>query len=184
MVLALDQSESLFSVKGNLSLPPFPLPKDPLSCESAEVEDKSLSQPPAFSETAELVPLSKLKYDKKMGNSYAGQLKSARFEEALHNSIEASLRSSTGDPQPIFTQLYLEPDQYPTNLDDIKSKMDFSLRSDAASHVLMNSQTSSVLEDMDDDDESDTSSPPLPYLQGPPPDGCCTVDGKTLISRY
>uniref|UniRef100_A0A4W5QQD2 GREB1 like retinoic acid receptor coactivator n=1 Tax=Hucho hucho TaxID=62062 RepID=A0A4W5QQD2_9TELE len=43
-----------------------------------------------------------------MGNSYAGQLKSARFEEALHNSIKASLRSSSGDPQPIFTQLYLE----------------------------------------------------------------------------
>lgn len=50
-----------------------------------------------------------------MGNSYAGQLKSARFEEALHNSIEASLRSSGGDPQPVFTQLYLEPDQYPSN---------------------------------------------------------------------
>lgn len=52
-----------------------------------------------------------------MGNSYAGQLKSSRFEEALHNSIEASLRSSNGDPQPIFTQLYLEPDQYSPNLD-------------------------------------------------------------------
>uniref|UniRef100_A0A9J8BCK9 GREB1 like retinoic acid receptor coactivator n=1 Tax=Cyprinus carpio carpio TaxID=630221 RepID=A0A9J8BCK9_CYPCA len=75
-----------------------------------------------------------------MGNSYAGQLKSARFEEALHNSIEASLRSSSGDPQPVFTQLYLQPDQYPSNLED-------------------------------------TSSPPLPYLQGPPPDGCCTIDG-------
>ncbi|XP_049338795.1 GREB1-like protein isoform X2 [Astyanax mexicanus] len=112
-----------------------------------------------------------------MGNSYAGQLKSARFEEALHNSIEASLRSSTGDPQPIFTQLYLEPDQYPTHLDDIKSKMDLSLRSEAAGHVLMNSQSSHGLEDMEDEDESDTSSPPLPYLQGPPPDGCCTVDG-------
>lgn len=52
-----------------------------------------------------------------MGNSYAGQLKSARFEEALHNSIEASLRSSSGDPQPIFTQLYLEPEPYPGNMD-------------------------------------------------------------------
>jgi len=52
-----------------------------------------------------------------MGNSYAGQLKSARFEEALHNSIEASLRSSSGDPQPVFTQLYLEPDQYSANLE-------------------------------------------------------------------
>lgn len=50
-----------------------------------------------------------------MGNSYAGQLKSARFEEALHNSIEASLRSNSGDPQPIFTQLYLEPEPYAGN---------------------------------------------------------------------
>ncbi|GAA6065087.1 GREB1-like protein isoform X1 [Tachysurus ichikawai] len=109
-----------------------------------------------------------------MGNSYAGQLKSSRFEEALHNSIEASLRSSNGDPQPIFTQLYLEPDHFTPNLDDIKSKMDLSLRSDAGGHGLMNCQSSSGL---DDDDESDTSSPPLPYLQAPPPDGCCTVDG-------
>ncbi|KAM9322802.1 GREB1-like protein isoform 2-T3 [Pholidichthys leucotaenia] len=53
-----------------------------------------------------------------MGNSYAGQLKSARFEEALHNSIEASLRSSSGDPQPIFTQLYLEPESYSGNVQD------------------------------------------------------------------
>ncbi|KAK3545633.1 hypothetical protein QTP70_008545 [Hemibagrus guttatus] len=130
-----------------------------------------------------------------MGNSYAGQLKSSRFEEALHNSIEASLRSSNGDPQPIFTQLYLEPDNFNTNLDvscdlitpppscpapfppDIKSKMDLSLKSDAGGHVLMNCQSSSGLDDMDDDDESDTSSPPLPYLQAPPPDGCCTMDG-------
>ncbi|MEQ2233450.1 GREB1-like protein, partial [Ilyodon furcidens] len=52
-----------------------------------------------------------------MGNSYAGQLKSARFEEALHNSIEASLRSSSGDPQPIFTQLYLQPEPYPGNME-------------------------------------------------------------------
>lgn len=52
-----------------------------------------------------------------MGNSYAGQLKSARFEEALHNSIEASLRSSSGDPQPIFTQLYLDPEPYPGNME-------------------------------------------------------------------
>ncbi|XP_017327908.1 GREB1-like protein isoform X1 [Ictalurus punctatus] len=112
-----------------------------------------------------------------MGNSYAGQLKSSRFEEALHNSIEASLRSSTGDPQPIFTQLYLEPDQYTPNLDEIKSKMDLSLRSDAGGHVLINCQSSSGLDEMDDEDESDSSSPPLPYLQAPPPDGCCTMDG-------
>ncbi|KAG9478989.1 hypothetical protein GDO78_012584 [Eleutherodactylus coqui] len=42
-----------------------------------------------------------------MGNSYAGQLKSARFEEALHNSIEASLRCSSVVPRPVFSQLYL-----------------------------------------------------------------------------
>lgn len=59
---------------------------------------------------------------------------------------------------------------------DIKSKMDLSLRSDAGAHVL-NFQSSSGLDDMDEDDESDSSSPPLPYLQAPPPDGCCTVDG-------
>uniref|UniRef100_A0A3Q1HGH0 GREB1 like retinoic acid receptor coactivator n=1 Tax=Anabas testudineus TaxID=64144 RepID=A0A3Q1HGH0_ANATE len=81
-----------------------------------------------------------------MGNSYAGQLKSARFEEALHNSIEASLRSSSGDPQPIFTQLYLD-------------------------------HSSNDLEELEDDDDSDSCSPPLPYLQAPAPDGCCTLDG-------
>uniref|UniRef100_A0A8C2BSJ2 GREB1-like protein n=1 Tax=Cyprinus carpio TaxID=7962 RepID=A0A8C2BSJ2_CYPCA len=112
-----------------------------------------------------------------MGNSYAGQLKSARFEEALHNSIEASLRSSGGDPQPVFTQLYLQPDQYPSNLEDIKPKMDLSMRSDLSSHVLVNCQSSNSIDDMDDEEDSDTSSPPLPYLQGPPPDGCCTIDG-------
>uniref|UniRef100_A0A8C1JSZ1 GREB1-like protein n=1 Tax=Cyprinus carpio TaxID=7962 RepID=A0A8C1JSZ1_CYPCA len=100
-----------------------------------------------------------------MGNSYAGQLKSARFEEALHNSIEASLRSSGGDPQPVFTQLYLQPDQYPSNLEGNHS------------HVLVNCQSSNSIDDMDDEEDSDTSSPPLPYLQGPPPDGCCTIDG-------
>uniref|UniRef100_A0A8C1JL85 GREB1-like protein n=1 Tax=Cyprinus carpio TaxID=7962 RepID=A0A8C1JL85_CYPCA len=92
-----------------------------------------------------------------MGNSYAGQLKSARFEEALHNSIEASLRSSGGDPQP--------------------PKIDLSMRPDLSSHVLVNCKSSNSIDDMDDEDDSDTSSPPLPYLQGPPPDGCCTVDG-------
>uniref|UniRef100_A0A3Q1C9P8 GREB1-like protein n=1 Tax=Amphiprion ocellaris TaxID=80972 RepID=A0A3Q1C9P8_AMPOC len=93
-----------------------------------------------------------------MGNSYAGQLKSARFEEALHNSIEASLRSTSGDPQPIFTQLYLEPESYP-------------------GHELMNDHSSNDLEELEDEDDSDSSSPPLPYLQAPAPDGCCTLDG-------
>uniref|UniRef100_H3CSS3 GREB1 like retinoic acid receptor coactivator n=1 Tax=Tetraodon nigroviridis TaxID=99883 RepID=H3CSS3_TETNG len=91
-----------------------------------------------------------------MGNSYAGQLKSARFEEALHNSIEASLRSSSGDPQPIFTQLYLDPEPYP---------------------VGKNGNSSNDLEELEEEDDSDSSSPPLPYLQASPPDGCCTLDG-------
>ncbi|XP_016120378.1 GREB1-like protein, partial [Sinocyclocheilus grahami] len=59
----------------------------------------------------------------------------------------------------------------------IKPKMDLSMKSDLSSHVLVNCQSSNSIDDMDDEDDSDTSSPPLPYLQGPPPDGCCTVDG-------
>lgn len=43
-----------------------------------------------------------------MGNSYAGQLGTTRFEEVLHNSIEASLRSNVAVPRPVFSQLYLE----------------------------------------------------------------------------
>lgn len=46
-----------------------------------------------------------------MGNSYAGQLRTTRFEEVLHNSIEASLRSNTVVPRPVFSQLYLETER-------------------------------------------------------------------------
>ncbi|XP_028282946.1 GREB1-like protein isoform X4 [Parambassis ranga] len=113
-----------------------------------------------------------------MGNSYAGQLKSARFEEALHNSIEASLRSSSGDPQPIFTQLYLEPEPYPGNMEDIKPKADMAIHGgEHPGHDLMNGHSSNDLEELEDEDDSDSSSPPLPYLQTPAPDGCCTLDG-------
>lgn len=48
-----------------------------------------------------------------MGNFYAGQLRTTRFEEVLHNSIEASLRSTTVVPRPVFSQLYLERDRLP-----------------------------------------------------------------------
>ncbi|XP_041698325.1 GREB1-like protein [Coregonus clupeaformis] len=113
-----------------------------------------------------------------MGNSYAGQLKSARFEEALHNSIKASLRSSSGDPQPIFTQLYLEPVQYPGNMEVIKPKVDLYLPcGEPPGQDLLNGQASNGLEEMEDDNDSDTGSPPTPYLHGPSPDGCCTMDG-------
>ncbi|XP_038157488.1 GREB1-like protein isoform X5 [Cyprinodon tularosa] len=112
-----------------------------------------------------------------MGNSYAGQLKSARFEEALHNSIEASLRSSSGDPQPIFTQLYLEPEPYPVNMEaDVKSKDDMALHGEVG-HDLLNGHSSNDLDELVDEEDSDSSSPPLPYLQTPAPDGCCTLDG-------
>ncbi|XP_032387534.1 GREB1-like protein isoform X4 [Etheostoma spectabile] len=111
-----------------------------------------------------------------MGNSYAGQLKSARFEEALHNSIEASLRSSSGDPQPIFTQLYLEPESFPGNMEDTKSKADLH-GGEPPGQELMNGHSSNDQEELEDDDDSDSSSPPLPYLQTPAPDDCCTLDG-------
>lgn len=45
-------------------------------------------------------------------------------------------------------------------------------------HEIMNGHSSNDLEELEDEDDSDSSSPPLPYLQAPPPDGCCTLDGK------
>uniref|UniRef100_A0A3B4UW98 GREB1 like retinoic acid receptor coactivator n=1 Tax=Seriola dumerili TaxID=41447 RepID=A0A3B4UW98_SERDU len=106
-----------------------------------------------------------------MGNSYAGQLKSARFEEVLHNSIEASLRSSSGDPQPIFTQLYLEPEQYPGNMEGRILDPWFLIA------IGLYQDFSFLYTNAEFDDDSDSSSPPLPYLQAPAPDGCCTLDG-------
>uniref|UniRef100_A0A8C5QRI5 Growth regulating estrogen receptor binding 1 n=1 Tax=Leptobrachium leishanense TaxID=445787 RepID=A0A8C5QRI5_9ANUR len=92
----------------------------------------------------------------KMGNSYAGQLKSTRFEEVLHNSIEASLRSNTLVPRPIFSQLYLEAEQQLTSLEGGRVEND---------------------EEDEDDDGSGSNSPPLSYQNKPPPEGCCTTDG-------
>ncbi|KFQ09967.1 GREB1-like [Haliaeetus albicilla] len=106
-----------------------------------------------------------------MGNSYAGQLKSARFEEALHNSIEASLRCSSVVPRPIFSQLYLDPDQ-PPFLPEVhrysqNGNLDFSTN-----------QTVNEMEDEEEDEDmSDSSSPPIPYSQKPAPEGSCTTDG-------
>ncbi|XP_035388378.1 protein GREB1 isoform X2 [Electrophorus electricus] len=90
-----------------------------------------------------------------MGNSYAGQLRTTRFEEVLHNSIEASLRSSTVVPRPVFSQLYLEPEQRPgvPNEGQMENEED------------------------DDEDGSESNSPPIPYQIKPPPEGCCTTDG-------
>uniref|UniRef100_A0A3B3V8G3 Growth regulating estrogen receptor binding 1 n=1 Tax=Poecilia latipinna TaxID=48699 RepID=A0A3B3V8G3_9TELE len=88
-----------------------------------------------------------------MGNSYAGQLRSARFEEVLHNSIEASLRSNTVVPRPVFSQLYLETEQ------------------------LFMQDGRTFNDDEEDEDGSESNSPPIPYQMKPPPEGCCTTDG-------
>ncbi|XP_076769113.1 GREB1-like protein isoform X1 [Arvicanthis niloticus] len=120
-----------------------------------------------------------------MGNSYAGQLKSARFEEALHNSIEASLRCSTAVPRPIFSQLYLDPEQHPfSSAADVKPKVE-DLDKDLVHRCTQNgslefSHSVAVNEMEDDEDEeemSDSNSPPIPYSQKPAPEGSCTMDG-------
>ncbi|KAM4771206.1 protein GREB1 [Rhinophrynus dorsalis] len=92
-----------------------------------------------------------------MGNSYAGQLKTTRFEEVLHNSIEASLRSNNLVPRPIFSQLYLEAEQQLSSLEGGRADNDE--------------------DEEEDDDGSGSSSPPLSYQNKPPPEGCCTMDG-------
>ncbi|KAM9764622.1 protein GREB1-like [Menidia menidia] len=94
-----------------------------------------------------------------MGNSYAGQLRNTRFEEVLHNSIEASLRSNTIVPRPVFSQLYLETEQ--SLVQDGRTEND----------------------DEDDDDGSESNSPPIPYQMKSPPEGCCTTDGTLLSGR-
>ncbi|XP_036887584.1 GREB1-like protein [Sturnira hondurensis] len=119
-----------------------------------------------------------------MGNSYAGQLKSARFEEALHNSIEASLRCNSVVPRPIFSQLYLDPDQHPFSSTDVKPKVE-DLDKDLVHRYTQNGSldfsnnlTVNEMEDDEDDEEmSDSNSPPIPYSQKPAPEGSCTTDG-------
>ncbi|KAJ7404482.1 GREB1-like protein [Willisornis vidua] len=121
---------------------------------------------------------------KTMGNSYAGQLKSARFEEALHNSIEASLRCSSVVPRPIFSQLYLDPDQPPFLPEDVKPKveeLDKELVHRYSQNGNLDFSTNQAVNEMEDDEEdedmSDSSSPPIPYSQKPAPEGSCTTDG-------
>ncbi|XP_062066115.1 protein GREB1 isoform X2 [Lepus europaeus] len=93
-----------------------------------------------------------------MGNSYAGQLKTTRFEEVLHNSIEASLRSSHLVPRPIFSQLYLEAEQQLSSLEG-------------------GSRVDNEEEEEEGEGGLEPSSPPNPYQLQPPPEGCCTTDG-------
>lgn len=50
-------------------------------------------------------------------------------------------------------------------------------------HELLNGHCSNDLEELEDDDDSDSSNPPLPYLQAPAPDGCCTLDGNPIPKK-
>ncbi|XP_021149299.2 protein GREB1 isoform X1 [Columba livia] len=93
-----------------------------------------------------------------MGNSYAGQLKTTRFEEVLHNSIEASLRSNNLVPRPVFSQLYLEAEQQLSSLE-------------------AGSRADNEEEEEEEEEESSESSSPVSYQMKPPPEGCCTTDG-------
>ncbi|CAH6786825.1 protein GREB1 [Phodopus roborovskii] len=93
-----------------------------------------------------------------MGNSYAGQLKSTRFEEVLHNSIEASLRSNTLVPRPIFSQLYLEAEQQLSSLEG-------------------GGRVDNEDEENEGEGGVEPSSPSNAYQLPPPPEGCCTTDG-------
>ncbi|XP_045700496.1 protein GREB1 isoform X3 [Phyllostomus hastatus] len=93
-----------------------------------------------------------------MGNSYAGQLKATRFEEVLHHSIEASLRSNSLVPRPVFSRLYLEAEQQLAALEG-SSRVDNEEEEDEAEGGL------------------EPSCPPNPYQMHPPPEGCCTMDG-------
>ncbi|NXY29223.1 GREB1 protein, partial [Pomatorhinus ruficollis] len=95
-----------------------------------------------------------------MGNSYAGQLKTTRFEEVLHNSIEASLRSNNLVPRPIFSQLYLDAEQQ-------LSSLEAGSRADNEEEE----------EEEEEEEGSESSSPPVSYQMKPPPEGCCTTDG-------
>ncbi|XP_069742407.1 protein GREB1 isoform X3 [Narcine bancroftii] len=92
-----------------------------------------------------------------MGNSYAGQLKNTRFEEVLHNSIEASLRSNSLVPRPVFSQLYLEA-EHQLNLEAYKGP-------------------SNEEGEEEEEEEEESSSPLVHYRMKTPPEGCCTTDG-------
>ena len=50
--------------------------------------------------------------------------------------------------------------------------------------LLLNGHSSQDLEELEEEDDSDTSSPPLPYLQTPAPDGCCTQDGRAASKLF
>lgn len=93
-----------------------------------------------------------------MGNSYAGQPKTTRFEEVLHNSIEAALRSNTLVPRPVFSQLYLEAEPQLASLEG-------------------GSRVDNGEEEEEEEGGLETNGALNPYPLAPPPEGCCTIDG-------
>uniref|UniRef100_A0A8C6DHJ0 GREB1 like retinoic acid receptor coactivator n=1 Tax=Moschus moschiferus TaxID=68415 RepID=A0A8C6DHJ0_MOSMO len=107
-----------------------------------------------------------------MGNSYAGQLKSARFEEALHNSIEASLRCSSVVPRPIFSAVHVKP-----KVEDLDKDLVHRYTQNGSLDFSNNLTVNEMEDDEDDEDMSDSNSPPIPYSQKPAPEGSCTTDG-------
>lgn len=130
-----------------------------------------------------------------MGNSYAGQLRTTRFEEVLHNSIEASLRSNTVVPRPVFSQLYLETERLLAHDGGLRGHKGKGLMKDfrcfvfcliagiLLNGVLLMSTGRTENDDEDDEDGSDSNSPPIPYQMKPPPEGCCTTDGLFTYAR-
>uniref|UniRef100_A0A4W5QQF8 Growth regulating estrogen receptor binding 1 n=1 Tax=Hucho hucho TaxID=62062 RepID=A0A4W5QQF8_9TELE len=115
-----------------------------------------------------------------MGNSYAGQLRTTRFEEVLHNSIEASLRSNTVVPRPVFSQLYLEAEQPP--LHNVCVYVCLHLYACMCARLCV-CVCSGRVENEEEEDGSESNSPPIPYQMKPPPEGCCTTDGFCQAGR-
>nr|XP_023663167.1 GREB1-like protein [Paramormyrops kingsleyae] len=115
-----------------------------------------------------------------MGNSCAGQLKSMRFEEALHSSIKASLRSSSVAPQSVFSQLYLHHEAYPGHLQDREVHFLYAERTGrrlANSQATNSTESEEDLEEEEEEGASGTSSPPAAHHQRPVPSGTCLTDG-------
>lgn len=127
-----------------------------------------------------------------MGNSYAGQMRTTRFEEVLHNSIEASLRSNVAVPPPVFSQLYLEIEKSLAHDGERERGGGVENRLSSNVHLqicLRSTETWSVflccvsskgraeVEDDDEEDGSEDTSPQIPYQMKPPPEGCCTTEG-------
>ncbi|KAJ0056662.1 hypothetical protein NL108_010607 [Boleophthalmus pectinirostris] len=114
-----------------------------------------------------------------MGNSYAGQLRTTRFEEVLHNSIEASLRSNTVVPRPVFAQLYLETERPLTQNGTL---LILFYRTALLTVIFAGRAENNDYYD-DEEEGSDSNSPPIPYQMKPPPEGSCTTDGFCQAGR-